>query len=290
MDMMQNMALEILLASPVGEKLAQTMKTIETVQRNLFALAQSEDSERLQLLKIGTVFQVFLINTMASGKRPAEFSPEDWKAIADKVSKYAILEEGQSYSNFVFSLYADYIQVSAEVLTKWLEVQHSEVPEERLKQIRALATEIRKCDGTDEAAYVDRCLWISLDAMVKLLSTWLASYFGRALGQEYAQLATAVSDLAFEYGRYVLYAKEQVLLAAYIQNQYVLDAQLQRRYEEYLTELQANTERFQSLVDAAFSSEIQIALRQSADLARAAGVKEDEILRSVEDVDAFFAD
>lgn len=282
--------MEAFLTSPVGEKLKQTMETIESVQRNLFALAQSGDSERLKLLKIGTVFQIFLINTMASGKRPAEFSPEDWKAIADKVSEYAILEEGQRYSEFVFSLYANYIQVSAEVLTKWLEMQHAEIPEERMKQIHALATEIRKCDSTDEVAYVDRCLWISLDAMLKLLSTWLASYFGRAIGQDYAHLATAVSDLAFEYGRYVLYAKEQALLEAYIRNQYALDAQLQRQYEEYLAELQANTERFQSLVDAAFTSDIQNTLRQSADLARAAGVKEDEILRSVEDVDAFFED
>jgi hypothetical protein len=104
------------------------------------------------------------------------------------------------------------------------------------------------------------------------------------------RLAESVSDLAFEYGRYMLYAKEQAILNVYIQNQYVLDEQLQCQYEAYIAELNENAARFQGLIDDAFSPNIRDSLMSSAALARAAGVKEEEILTSIEDVDAFFLD
>ena len=141
-------------------------------------------------------------------------------------------------------------------------------------------------EAISESAYVDECLWLSLEAMVKLLSSSLTML----IGAEYSQLAQAVSQLAFEYGRYVLYAKEQAILTAYIENQYVLDEQLRQQYDAFRAELSAQAERFNQLIDQAFSSNIRESLMQSAELARAAGVREEEILTSVEDIDAFFMD
>ena len=46
--------------------------------------------------------------------------------------------------------------------------------------------------------------------------------------------------------------------------------------------------KFQELIDAAFTSNIHDALVNSAALARAAGVKEEEILETTEDIDDFF--
>lgn len=126
--------------------------------------------------------------------------------------------------------------------------------------------------------------------MIKLLSFWLTSKLAAIATVEYAQLAQASVDLAFEYGRYVLYAKEQSILEGYIQNQYVLDDELRTRYEAFLAELEENAARFHNLIDDAFSPDIHNALMQSAALARAAGVKEEEILRSTEDIDSFFLD
>lgn len=292
MDMLQNMAIDAFLSSPVGEKLAQTMKAIEKVQKNLFALQNSDDSAQLNLLKIGTVFQIFLIDTLAAGKRPESLSKEDWARIAERVSYYAVLEDGQSYSEFVFTLYADYIELSVEVLKN----AQKELPADRLGQMEVLSKEIRKRGERlhqgeiDEVTYVDDCLWIALEAMVKLLSIWLTSRLMPLIGADYAQLATAVTDLAFEYGRYVLFAKEQALLEAYIDHQYLLDEKLQLQYEAYLSELWENAERFQGLLDHAFSADIRESLMHSAVLARASGVAENEILVSVDDVDAFFMD
>ena len=46
--------------------------------------------------------------------------------------------------------------------------------------------------------------------------------------------------------------------------------------------------QFQKLVDHAFSADLHETLIQSAELARAAGVKEEELLTSIDDVDDFF--
>ena len=268
------------------------MDVIRSVQRHVFALKESEDSPQLKLLRIGSVFQIFLIDTLAGGKKPGELSSEDWKSITEKVSKYAILQDGQEYSAFVFTLYADYIELSVRCLRERLPNSAKKAMQESLASIQELSNTIRchtdsLCDGTmAEVNYVEECLWLSLEAMIKLLSASLAII----IGHEYTQLAQAVSQLAFEYGRYVLYAKEQALLESYLQNQRELDNQLKWEYEAFLSELRENADRFQSLIDAAFTPQLHEALLQTAELAREAGVPEEEILSSEEEIDAFFMD
>ena len=135
-----------------------------------------------------------------------------------------------------------------------------------------------------EADYIEECLWLSLEAMIKLLATSLSM----VMGPELAQLTQAAAQLAFEYGRYVLFAREQAILSAYIQNQYILDEELQHQYDEFLRELQENAEQFQGLIDDAFSGKLRDSLMQSAALARAAGVQEEELLTSVDEIDDYF--
>ena len=291
-DSIFEIAIDPLLASPVGQKLKLAMDTISSVQRNFLALRDSEDSASLNLLKIGTVFQVFLIDTLASGKKPGELAPDDWKSIAEKVSKYAILQDGQSYSVFVFTLYADYIDLSVRCLSERIPKSSRDAMKSSLASIQDLANNMRHNavdlseETITEVTYIENCLWLSLEAMIKLLSASLAE----VIGPEFTQLAQAVSQLAFEYGRYVLYAKEQAILESYILNQKVLDEQLQHEYEEFLAELQETANRFQTLLDAAFTPALHESLLQSVALARAAGVREEELLSSVEQIDSFFMD
>ncbi len=285
MDILKEFAIDELLGSPAGNWLGQAMETVRKVQRTLFALADSEDSAQLNLLKIGTVFQIFLIDALAGRKEPEKLTKKDWKNIADQVAEYAVLEENQSYSEFVFNMYADYIDVSAKVLKKAYQVS-----EQKAKTVSAIAGEIRQNSALfrkgkiTEVEYVEKNLWLSLEAMVKCMALSLTLL----VGSEYAHLAEAVSMLGFEYGRYVLYAKEQAVLQAYIDNQYALDEQLRREYEEYLAEVRENAERFQGLVDAAFSPDLRESLVQSVALARAAGVKEEELLITLDDIDDYF--
>lgn len=284
-DSLNNPKLEDLLNAPAGNWISQAVETVAKVQRTLFAISNSEDSKQLQLLKIGTVFQIFLIDTLLSGKKPEELKKEDWFNIADNVSQYAVMKDGQAYSEFVFSMYADYIDASAKVFQK------VNAPEDKVKAIKAIASELRQnavllqSGELSEVEYTEKCLWDSLEAMIKCLSLLPTL----VIGEEYGQLIQATSQLAFEYARYLLYAKEQAILAAYIENQYILDEKLQEEYEAYLAEVKENTDRFRALIDDAFSADIHESLKQSVALGKAAGVKEEELLTSLEDIDDFFS-
>ena len=292
-DSLPELLLEF-LSSPIGKKIQQIMETIAVIQRRLVEIAENEGQWQLDLLKIGTVFQIFLFDILATGKTPEDLTEDDWKEIAGKVFQYAVIADGQSYSEFVFTLYADYIDLSVNVFSGKLDDNRRELEEDRLQAIRDIASEIRTNKKMlhrgeiTEVEYTENCLWLSLEAMVKLLSSYLATRYIPGNVAEFALLAEAVSDLVFEYGRYALYAKEQEILDSYIQEQYELDEQLQCQYEAYLAELNESAARFQQLMDEAFSPGIRDSLMKSAALARAAGVKEEEILTSIEDIDAFF--
>ena len=285
MQIIQDIAIDALMKSPAIEELRRAMETIATAQEHIIALARSDDSSILKLIKIATVFQIFLIDTLASGKRMKDLTEEDWKSIASKVSQYAVMGSGEQYSEFVFTMYADYIDVSADSLPET-------VSEESVAAIRELSKSIRfnsdqfRAGELAEVDYVEGCLWISLEAMIKLLSCYLTA----GISKEYAYFAQAASQLAFEYGRIALYSKEQALLEAYIENQYQLDKNLEAKWKKYTDELQMYSEKFQGLIDAAFTENIHEALVNSATLARAAGVREEEILITEEDIDDFFLD
>ena len=279
----ENPCIEELLAADVGQRLKEAAETIAALQQGLRSLHEKGGSKQLELLKIGTVFQIFFLDTLASGKNAEDLTEEDWKNIAEKVYRYAVLEDGQCYSEFVFSLYADYIDISAETLRGIT----SEKSIDSIKQLSGTIrhnTELFRKDEMTETAYVEAELWLSLEAMLKLLSSSLTA----CIDTEYAELVQAVTQFAFEYGRYSLYAREREILDRDLQNQKVLDEQLKRDYEEYLEEVNARADVFQKLVDEAFSPDIHESLIQSVALAREAGVKEEELLTSVEDIDAFF--
>ena len=282
-EKVENPFIEELLAADVGQRLKEAAETIAALQQGLRSLHEKGGSKQLELLKIGTVFQIFFLDTLASGKNAEDLTEEDWKNIAEKVYRYAVLEDGQCYSEFVFSLYADYIDISAETLRGIT----SEKNIDSIKQLSGTIrhnTELFRKDEMTETAYVEAELWLSLEAMLKLLSSSLTA----CIDTEYAELVQAVTQFAFEYGRYSLYAREREILDRYLQNQKVLDEQLKRDYEEYLEEVNARADVFQKLVNEAFSPDIHESLIQSVALAREAGVKEEELLTSVEDIDAFF--
>ncbi len=283
-EYIRELPIEQLLGEPAAERLEEMMDTVSTVQRGLVALAESDDSEQFSLLKIGTVFQIFLINTLASGKKAEDLSKEDWQNVAGKVAKYAVFEDGQGYSEFVFTLYADYIDLSEKaLLTKGVDEEQAAAVKEISDTIRENADLMRQGEIT-EVKYIEDNLWLSLEAMIKCLSLSLTP----KIGPEFTQLVQSVTQLGFEYGRYMMYAKEQAILQEYLDNQQILDERLKTEYEAYLEEVNRNAERFQKLIDAAFDPGLRESLMESVALARACGVKEEELLKSIDEIDDFF--
>lgn len=278
-------ALEQLMKTSAGEKLQQALQFIQTMQEHLTALSEKEEAPSVTGAKAATVLTLAVWKKIASGKRPSSFDQEDWKEIGCAVSEYAILPDGEQYSIFVFQLYEKYIRASAEMIARF-------ATPETVEAIMKLADELHSKEellgsGTlSETAYTEDCLWISLEAMIKLIAA-TASMF---CGQQAAEFTQALASCAFEYGRLMLYRKEQALVTQFIESQHCLDEELEKQYMAYLSELEAQSKQFYALIDHAFDPDFRTAFLHSILLAEAAGVKKAEILSSTEDIDSFFLD
>ena len=193
--------------------------------------------------------------------------------------------DGQNYTEFVFNLFAVYIDISVDL-------NRLSISEETATEIKGLASDIReladKLDNSEisEPNYVDDCLWISFEAMIKLL----AAYMSHGFGEEFSSFIQAVADLSVQYGRYRLYQQELELINGYLEGQKVLDEELEEKYKNYLDGLQAESNEFNRLIENAFSNDFDEMLRNSVSLAKKTGVEEEKILDSKEKIDSFFLD
>ena len=285
----KDIAIEYFLKTKTGEKLKQALDTFESFQEMLMTLSDSTERKYLLILKAGTILVLSLFGKFCQKHSLKGLDEKDWADILKNVSKYGIVMDGAHYSEMVFRLYADYIDVSVLCITKL-------ASKEKIKAIKKLAKEIR--DTSDkfnrgkitEPEYVERCLWLSLEAMIKLMSTTLYSSIEKVTGEEYQRLAEAVTAFGFEYVRLALYKKENAVLQECLDNQKRLDSNLESKYKEYLSLLEEETKRFDMLIVNAFSSEFESMFTGSVDLARNVGINESEIIKNEEEVDEFFLD
>ena len=283
----KDLTIELLKDTSVEAELEKTFALYEKAQRTVLSLCNIDEEKDLTITKIGTILSLNLFGMLLGEKKPGDLTEDDWKKIADEVIEKAVLMDGQSYSIYIFDLYAEYIECSANVLGKRLPGKKRQGQIDAItdlsKELKEKKKQLEKGQIT-EVAYTEDCLWISLDAMVKCMAT----YIGCFTGEELSNFIQGTAALAFEYGRLVLYQKELALLDEYVQNQYVLDEQLQMKLDAYLKELKEESERFNNIINNAFDTDIRSALSGSVELARSAGVEEKEILKSINDIDDFF--
>lgn len=286
-DIAKDITVDYIKNHPITLQIESGIKTYEKVQETLMNLAQAEDEADLMKLRIGTALTWEVLNLVAMGKNPKEFSKDDWMQIAEKAADNSINVDGQGFSKRVFITYADYIDVSAKVIEK---TSGKAIPKEKVAEIKSLAKKIRsKSDSLDkgsisEADYIEECLWLSLEAMIKLLSATIGKY----ACPEIKKLIDGVSQYAFEYGRLALYQQEQALLDEILVYQGQLDEELKAKYDSYILELKEKSDSFMILINNAFDSDFSAQLKGSVALAKAAGVNKEEILDSIDKIDDFF--
>ena len=283
----KDITVDYLKNHPIAIQLEAGIKSYEKVQETLLNLAQAEGEADLMRVRVGTALTWEVLSLVAQGKNPKEFSREDWIQIASKTADNSINIDGQEYSKRVFLTYADYIDISAKVVEK---TSGKAVQKDKIIEIKSLAKKIRsKSDDLDkgiisEVIYIEDCLWLSLEAMIKLL----AATIGKYACPEARKLIDGVTQYAFEYGRLALYQQEQALLDEILIYQGQLDEELNNKYDIYISELKEKSESFMLLINNAFDSDFSTQLRGSVALAKAAGVNEAEILDSIDKIDDSF--
>lgn len=287
-DIAKDITVDYIKNHPITIQIESGIKTYEKVQETLINLTQAEDEADLMKVRIGTALTWEVLNLIAKGKNPKEFSKDDWMQIASKAADNSINIDGQEYSKKVFLTYADYIDVSAKVIEK---TSGTAIPKEKVAEIKSIAKKIRsKSDSLDkgsisEVDYIEECLWLALEAMIKLLSATIGKY----ACPEIKTLIDGVTQYAFEYGRLALYQQEQALIEEMLEYQGQLDEELKAKYDSYILELKEKSESFMILINNAFDSDFSTQLKGSVALAKAAGVNEEEILDSIDKIDDFFS-
>lgn len=283
-EMINGLTLDYLKNTEVGGKLQKAMAGLEKAQEVAMAYVKDDSPDKLKTMKIGTVLTLSVIMKMADGKPINKFSDQDWKDVALDVADFAIMPDGQQYSVSVFLAYAKYVDVSVEVL------EARGVSSEKCESIRTIADKVRnlsdqlKAGSISEVDYTEQCLWLLLEAMIKLIAT----YNRLLIGEDLAEFTENVAMFAFEYGRYSLYKQEQAILQEYLEHQCDVDMELGQKLSAFREEFRERSKEFEILVSAAFDVDISKRLKSTVDLAKKAGVDENEILDSVDKVDEFF--
>lgn len=281
----KNLAIEKLMESNIGDKLQQAMNAFEKVQKYMSALSEKEGEEGATTVKAATVITLSILKKFVGGKMPADLNADDWKEIIKDVSENVVLKDDRAYTKFVFSMYEKYIRFSANQI-------QGVASEKTINTIIELADELAckseqfENEELKEVDYIEECLWICLDAMMKLI----AATAERFVDKDYAEFAQALATYAFEYGRFVLYRREQEIINELIQRQYELDEALERKYEAFLKDMEQQAEYFYVLIENAFVPNFRDAFLHSIILAQTAGVKESEVLKDMDDIDTFFLD
>ena len=282
-DYLKDLAINKLMETKIGDKIEVAFTLFKKVQANLCALSEKEGDELATLTKIYTIMTFSILKKFSTGKSPLSFIKDDWKDIANDVSEYAILVDDQEYVVFVFGMYEKYIRASLDYIRTFAK-EKDVLAIETLADELCIKSEMLKNGDLEEVSYIEDCLWICLEAMLKLLSAM--SKLIR--NDEYSELVQALALYAFEYGRFVLYRQEQLLIDELIQQQYEIDIELQEKFDQYIIKLEEEANYFYTLIDNAFVPNFREQFLHSIALAKVAGVDEREILNSVDDIDEFF--
>ena len=269
--------------------LQNALSTYSKAQALLLRLSSTDDENSTAELKIGTVLTFAFLEKYFQGIAPRDLTRADLADIADKVTDIAVLMDGEDYSVFVFEQYARYIELSAQILRARSDARAAG----QIDSITAIADELRsnsrklKNGDITEPAYIEDCLWLSLEAILKCFSAYLTCTTGTP---EFGKLAQSISMLAFEYGRAMIYKEEQALLDGILKSQQQLDEDLSAEFNDFKSQLAAEEAQFNELIAKAFASDFRDSLRAYAALARAAGVKEADLLQTAGDIDRFFTE
>lgn len=282
--MINDISINMLLKSQVGEKLDSAIAGIEKIQRYLAAADAKSDEKELNATKAATIAVFAVIKKMQTGKVLSQFYDSDWKDIITDISEYVLLMPDGEYSVFIFRMYERFIRSSAESIRGF-------ASQEAHDTLVGLADELKingdlyHNDSIDEVKYTEECLWIALEALFKLLAALCLS---KIKDDALREFGSALTDFAFEYGRLMLYRREQEIITAYINAQYELDSKLEQKYASYIEDLKKQTEHFRDLIDNAFAENYRDSFLKSVILAQMTGVENSWILKNSEDIDEFF--
>lgn len=279
------LAIDYFMQTPAGEKLEQAIKALNKLQNDAAALYSKEGQWDVTAVKAVTVLTFTILEKLSDAKNIKNITPDSWKEIANTVTDYSVHLDDQSYSVYVFEMYEKFIRSGA--------VSGAEISPEKSAAISALADQLKdktallKEEKITETAYIEDCLWIALEAMIKLIASSMP-FSDNPDNAIFDEFKWALANFALEFGRYTLYRKELELVNEFIDSQYYMDEQLHEKHDAFIAELEQQSKMFSDMIDNAFDPDFKESFINSIALAMSAGVDSSEILKTEEEIDDFF--
>ena len=244
-----------------------------------------------------TAFITCIIKKIKSGKAIKDFTSEDWEEIAKETgiatakggvrgaSIYAATSVLESNAPKFFE--AGFNGKALATYNKTASTTANAV----VTASFGLAEQVHKFRKGEitELELLENSQIVCLDASVSALSS-LIGQIAIPIPVLGAIIGNSVGTMMYHIAKDSFNKKEQAIMKQYYDELIELDNKLDEKYRQFVLELSASFEEFLSILEKAFSPDIDEALNGSVELAKSLGVDEDEILDTKEKAFAYFLD
>lgn len=226
------------------------------------------------VLEGGTSFALAIYQKRKQGRKLSDFTEKDWKEVGCDTTKGTL--KGAVRGGAVYGL-TNFTATPAAVATSFVTASYG---------ISSLAIQMKRGNLTTEE-FVEQSEIVCLDASVSAISSLLGQAMIPVpiLG---AIIGNVCGTFMYHIGKQYLGEHEALLLKNYKQGLDLLTLSLDIRYKELIQQLEKEFNKFSSLVQLAFDTDVNKAFESSIELARYVGVKEDKILKNIQEIDDFF--
>ena len=222
----------------------------------------------------GTAFVLAVVERRRGGKKLKDFTGEDWTDIAGDTGFGFVRGGVRGLSIYsLTNLTATSAAVASSIVTAAFGIAEQ-------------ANKLRRGE-IDELDFIENAELVSLEAAVSALS----SFAGQALipvpilG---AVIGNTVGTVMYKAVSSSLSKREAELLARYLEEQRVLDAQLDAEFQDLLNKFDECMSDYLEVLERAFSSDVELALIGSVALAIQLGVDSEDVLDSEEKIHSYF--
>ena len=242
-----------------------------------------------------STFVTCIIKKIKSGKSVKDFTNEDWKEIVKETGVGSVKGGVRGAS-----IYA----VTSAVMSKAPNFYDSGICKEALviynKTVSTTANAVVTASfGFAERVYkfrknkitelelLENSQIVCLDASVSALSSMIGQITipVPVLG---AIIGNAVGTMMYQIAKDNFNKKEQAIIKQYYDDLMQVDNMLDRKYKQFVFDLSKSFEEFLTIIENAFSPDINAALEGSIQLAKSCGVDESDILDTKEKAMAYF--
>lgn len=224
----------------------------------------------------GVSFCLGVAQKLKSGKKLNEFTAKDWEDLGFDTASGAV--KGGIRGGAVYAL-TNFTATPAAVANSLVTAAYGVVGQ---------AMQLRQGNISEEDFLVNSqavCLDVSISAIASVMGTALIPI--PVLG---AVIGNAVGMFVYGLTKDVLSEKEQGLIKSYRQELEELNRQLDEKLLEVIRRLQAEFEKFSSILELAFDLDVNVAFAGSIQLAVYTGVEPNRVLKNADEIDAFFMD